>query len=173
MDKALLQLLILLKLKKEEIEYDWLGFKVTKDNYITGHHIVSKCEGGEDSIDNMALLSLLSHRYLHEVIEQYDIDTFNKINEILKQACISRREPNEKEYQEILYLIYNFEKNNKKVLKNRIGNLHINPKVIKMFEGIVDINTPHGYRIVLQNGVDPIKRHEVKTKKKKKRSDSY
>jgi len=173
MDKALIQLLILLKLKKEEIDYDWLGFKVTEDNYITGHHIVSRCDGGEDSVDNMALLSLLSHRYLHEVIEQYDIDTFNKINDILKNICISRREPNESEYQNILFLIYNFEKKYKKVLKKRISKLHINSKVLKMFEGIVDIHTPHGYRIVLQNGIEPIKRHEVKTKKKKKKSDSY
>ena len=167
MDSILLHLLILLKLKKEDIKYDWLGFKITEDNYLTGHHIKSRSNGGEDSVDNMALLSVLSHRYLHECIELYDIDTYNKINNILKEACINRRCPNESEFQKLLYLMYKFEMENKSELKKKISNLKINPRVIKKFDGIIDISSVHGYRLLLQNGINPSSKHKQKTKNRR------
>lgn len=173
MDKALTQLLILLNIKKDDTIYDWMGFKVTEENYITGHHIVSKCDGGEDSVDNIALLSLLSHRYLHQQIEEYDQDIFNELNSMFKILCLEKRMPNEKEQQHILYLMYLFEKRHKRVLKKKISYSNINPSVEKLFNNIVNISSPHGYRIVLQNGIDPIKRQKVKVKKKKRKSDSY
>ena len=173
MDKALVQLLILLKLKKEDVACDWMGFKVTEDNYLTGHHITSRSDGGEDSVNNIALLSLLSHRYLHECIELYNPEIFKEINDILRQVCVAHRMPNENEHQRILYLMYEFEKKHKKVLKGRISNLNINPKIVNLYSNIIDVNTPHGYRILLQNGIDPIKRHKEKVKKKKHKSDSY
>ena len=51
--------------------YDWMGFKITDKNPLTGHHIKKFGEGGDDLPDNIAALTIFAHRYLHEQIE-YD-----------------------------------------------------------------------------------------------------
>jgi hypothetical protein len=59
---------------------DWLGFKVTKKNPYTYHHIKKKCEGGLRTLENGAPLTAEAQKYVHG-FEHHDMDKFNEINE--------------------------------------------------------------------------------------------
>ena len=55
----------------ESKKIDWMGFKITKSNYRSYHHIDEKRNGGQESIDNGAILSRDSHKLLHLIEEKY------------------------------------------------------------------------------------------------------
>lgn len=61
---------------------DWMNYPFTKKNYPTYHHITKKCNNGTRDINNGAILSLYSHRYLH-IIEQRDLELYTVINKLL------------------------------------------------------------------------------------------
>lgn len=63
---------------------DFLGYKVSKSNPYTFHHLIKKCEGGKETIQNGAILTRNSHQYLH-IIESRDLETYIQLNNILKQ----------------------------------------------------------------------------------------
>lgn len=44
---------------------DWMNYDVTKKNPYSYHHIVKRSEGGKSRIDNGAILTKLSHQFLH------------------------------------------------------------------------------------------------------------
>lgn len=46
---------------------DWMGYKVSKQNPYTCHHIKEKANDGELTIDNIAILTLQAHRLLHKL----------------------------------------------------------------------------------------------------------
>lgn len=46
---------------------DWMGFNITSNNPLTLHHIKKREYGGEDDIDNLALLTEKAHRLLHKI----------------------------------------------------------------------------------------------------------
>lgn len=53
---------------------DWMGYKISKKNYISYHHILEKRNDGEETIDNGALLSRTSHQLLHKIeLINYDL----------------------------------------------------------------------------------------------------
>lgn len=47
--------------------YDWMGYKLQKDNPLTYHHIVEKHNGGVVSIINGALLTKRAHQKLNKI----------------------------------------------------------------------------------------------------------
>lgn len=49
---------------------DWMGYKMTKDNPYTYHHIKEKRNGGGVTIGNGAILTKQAHRDLNE-LDQY------------------------------------------------------------------------------------------------------
>lgn len=55
---------------------DWMGFKVTKKNHLTYHHIKEERNGGPETIENGALLTIKAHQLLHQLErtnkEEYD-----------------------------------------------------------------------------------------------------
>lgn len=63
---------------------DFMGYKVSKHNPYTYHHILKRCHGGIETIENGAILTKFSHQYLH-IIETRDLEAYNQINNILKQ----------------------------------------------------------------------------------------
>lgn len=46
---------------------DWMGFKVTKNNHITYHHIKEDRNGGTETVENGALLTVKAHQLLHKL----------------------------------------------------------------------------------------------------------
>lgn len=69
---------------------DWMGFKITKKNGISYHHIFEKRNGGEETVDNGAILTKNSHALLNRLeINNYDLYCkwnllFMEINETKK-----------------------------------------------------------------------------------------
>lgn len=60
-----------------------------EDEKLTRHHIIKKEYGGEDSVENLALLCGKIHQWLHS-LEKSDKELFYLINECLKlyKYCI-------------------------------------------------------------------------------------
>lgn len=161
-------------------EYDWMNFKITKENPLTFHHIKKEEYGGTRTIDNGALLSQLSHSYLHK-IERMDKKTFNKISLILKRIN-ENKAPTEEDLKEIDALLTDFELRYYKSLNKYYKELKLNHEAIKrvfdadtikrkLGENIdskttISICHPTNMRMVMQEGISPKK---VKTKHSKKK----
>ena len=83
------------KLKKEKC-YDWMGYEIDEDNFLTYHHIVkaSSLRSNEKSqkatIDNGACLGSLSHSALH-FIESIDKELYNAWNKLFLAINKSRK----------------------------------------------------------------------------------
>ena len=110
-------------------EYDWMRFKITEDNPLTYHHLKKKEHGGDLSVENGAPLTREAQCYLH-YIEQKDVRTYNKINDILKEINAQGFGPTAKQKKKIELFMIRFEvthiiqlqnhKNQKKGLINPI-----------------------------------------------------
>jgi len=72
---------------------DWLGDNISEDNPITYHHIVKKACGGRKSLDNGALLTKRSHKYLHSILEQKNYETYLKLNDCFKELNKTKQPP--------------------------------------------------------------------------------
>lgn len=84
----------------------------TLDKTASFHHIVKKCNGGKEEINNGAVLNKEAHEYLH-VIEYKDIDTYITINNILKIINQQRDKPTIEQYRIISKLLSMFEEEHK------------------------------------------------------------
>lgn len=155
-------------------EYDWLGFKVTGNNPLTCHYIRKYNDGGEKTVNNMALLTIGAHRYLHD-IEQFDIELYNKINMFLKNINQQRRYPNNDEYAMCNEWFSQYEKCNKDVLMKLIKSRHYNEKVMKQFMQGGILFHPVNFRMNLQSGINlydervTSNKHEKMLKRRKSR----
>lgn len=86
---------------------DWMGYKL-QDRY-SYHHIIKRCQKGERTINNGAVLYLSSHSYLH-TIEYYDLQKYIFINNILKDINTQRYMPTIEQLKKIDYILREFEK---------------------------------------------------------------
>lgn len=100
---------------------DFAGYKVSKDNPYTYHHLVKRCHGGIETIENGAVLTKDSHLYLH-IIESRDLELYNYINNVLKQINEQGHEPLLRQILAIDYLLKLFEMDhmNDRSSKNKI-----------------------------------------------------
>lgn len=64
---------------------DWMGYKVSKDNPYTFHHLKKRCNNGKEEVKNGAILTKVAHQYLH-IVESRDLELFTYINNVLKQV---------------------------------------------------------------------------------------
>lgn len=87
---------------------DFMGYKVTKHNPYTYHHILKRCHGGNETLENGAILTKYSHQYLH-VIESRDLEMYNQINNILKEINKQGFRPLERQILAIDYILRIFE----------------------------------------------------------------
>lgn len=83
--------------------YDWMGYKYSDYNYISYHHILEKRNGGNESIDNGALLSRTSHILLHR-IEHYNYDLYLEWQNLFKYFNYLKRPLELEEFQFIYEL---------------------------------------------------------------------
>lgn len=87
---------------------DFMGYKVSKDNPYTYHHLIKRCYGGKETIENGAVLTKNSHEYLH-IVETRDLELYNYINNVLKQINEQGHEPLLRQRLAIDYLFKLFE----------------------------------------------------------------
>ena len=53
---------------------DWMGYNISKKNYVSYHHINEKRNGGLETIENGAILTRTSHLLLHRIeLLNYDL----------------------------------------------------------------------------------------------------
>lgn len=87
---------------------DFAGYKVSKDNPYTYHHLIKRCHSGKETIENGAILTKYAHEYLH-VVETRDLELYNYINNVLKQINEQGHEPLLRQILAIDYLLKLFE----------------------------------------------------------------
>ena len=87
--------------------YDWLSYQITKQNFLTLHHIIKRANGGSFDLDNLSLLTKKAHRALHicenKVLGLYlEINAFFQEIVALKTALDSYYKEESKEYKKAL-----------------------------------------------------------------------
>ena len=84
---------------------DWMNFLLTKKNPFTYHHITPRSEGGEETIENGAILTRRAHDLLH-MLEYACPDAFNDIQNVFRKIHLD--EENIMDYlDEIDDILYN------------------------------------------------------------------
>ena len=87
---------------------DWMGYKVSKDNPYTYHHLKKKCDGGKENIKNGAILTNYAHEYLN-IIENYDYELYEYINNVLLQINEQGFAPLKRQLLAIDFILRQFE----------------------------------------------------------------
>ena len=88
--------------------YDWMNFVLTRRNPFTFHHIVSRCEGGEDTIKNGAILTRRAHDLLH-LLEYICPDAYDDLQEIFIHINDTKNQPSDEiitKIDQILYYVF-------------------------------------------------------------------
>lgn len=88
---------------------DWLGYKITRQNQYSFHHIVKIADGGQTNIQNGAILTTISHEYLN-IIEYKDYEIYSRLNEMLLIVNNSISSPTLEHYQKVNDYLKFFEK---------------------------------------------------------------
>ena len=78
----------------------WMGYKLSKKNPFTYHHIIEKRNGGGVTIDNGAILTRIAHDDLNR-IEQARRCYYNELNKLFKELNETRRPPTKEYYMEV------------------------------------------------------------------------
>lgn len=88
--------------------FDWMNYKLTKHNKYTYHHIVERKNGGDDSVENGAILTEIAHRFLN-ILEQYCPDAYDDLQNVFIRINNSKIPPTceiMREMDQILYDIF-------------------------------------------------------------------
>lgn len=96
MNKDVKYMLMIYKTKK----YDWMGYEIGKNCKLTRHHIFKKVYGGIDDITNYALLTEISHEYLH-YLEIKDHSAYLELNALFKELNDTLAPPTDEYYKKI------------------------------------------------------------------------
>ena len=147
---------------------DWMGFKITKENPLTYHHIIKEEDGGNKTLDNGALLTKLAHSYLH-MIEIYDESLYIMLNTILKRINDSKTKPTKDDYYEIINIFEIFEEKYNKELCKNIKMKKYNYQALKrVSRGKYSLYSPTNIRNVMMEGINPVTIKYQKCKVRKK-----
>ena len=84
---------------------DWMGYKLSKKNPYTYHHIEEKRKGGKQTLDNGAILTRQAHDHLN-YLELYVPDAYRDWQRVFKYFNALRRPLTEKEYEIIEKIAY-------------------------------------------------------------------
>lgn len=87
---------------------DWMGYKVSKDNPYTYHHLKKKEYGGKEDLKNGAILTDIAHKYLH-IIESRDKELYNLLNNVLWQINEQGFSPLKRQLLAIDFILRQFE----------------------------------------------------------------
>lgn len=88
---------------------DWMNYHLVKKD-LSYHHILKRCDGGKETIENGCLLmGNTAHPYLH-LIECKDIKTYIALNKMFEYINKQRHEPTQEQREIIEYLLREFER---------------------------------------------------------------
>lgn len=90
-------------------DIDWLGYKMTKSNPYTFHHIEKKEHGGKAILSNGAIITKNPHEYIH-LIEIKDFEMYIYLNNILKEINNQGYMPIYRQYKAIDSILRQFER---------------------------------------------------------------
>lgn len=99
----------------------WMGYKLVKTSHglnATFHHLIKKENGGEETIDNGAVLSDVAHSYLH-IIEYKDRSIYEALNGMLTIINQQGYSPTIEQYRIINCLLEMFEEEHKNALNSK------------------------------------------------------
>ncbi len=88
--------------------FDWMNFKVSKENPYTFHHIQEERRGGKARLDNGALLTDVAHRFLN-YLDHYLPKKYEELQEVFREINQSNMPPTNdivKKVDEIIYPIF-------------------------------------------------------------------
>lgn len=91
----------------------WLGYKLTRSNGLTYHHIIKAEHGGLRTFDNGGLLTNIGHQYVH-IIEYRDLEIYVRLNQIFQIINNQKHKPTLEQYKQLNDLLKCFEKDHKK-----------------------------------------------------------
>ena len=83
---------------------DWIGDSIKTLSDLTRHHIVKKQYGGDNSVNNYALLTTSSHHFIHEIETKYNKE-YIYINNLFMDLNESKNPPDKDYYDKILPVI--------------------------------------------------------------------
>lgn len=86
----------------------WMGYKVSKDNPYTFHHLKKKEHGGKEEIKNGAILTDIAHRLLN-IVESRDKELYDLLNNVLWQINEQGFAPLDRQLLAIDYILRIFE----------------------------------------------------------------
>ena len=86
-------------------DVDWMNFKLTRDNPYTLHHIQEKRNGGDSSLDNLAILTKMAHKLLN-VLDKVCPDAYNDLQNVFIKINGSGMPPTEEIISEIDDILY-------------------------------------------------------------------
>ena len=101
-------------------DFDWMNFRITKENPLTFHHIKKVSQGGEETLDNGAPLTRYAQEYLH-LIEAYNFKIYRRLNRILWEINKQGFAPTKNQQDKIELLLLEFEARYYETLKERCG----------------------------------------------------
>lgn len=92
-------------------QFDWLGYKTSKNNPYTYHHaFIPRRHGGKETIDNGAILcGNTSHPYIH-AIESRDLDRYIYLTNILKEINEQHYMPTKEQLERVKSCLESFER---------------------------------------------------------------
>ena len=80
----------------------WMGYKLTKKNPYTYHHIREARNGGRVTLDNGALLTRLAHNDLNEMENHGKTRClYRELNELFKELNKTRKPPTKEYFKEV------------------------------------------------------------------------
>ncbi len=85
---------------------DWMNFVLSRRNPLTFHHIVPKSEGGEDTIENGAILTRRAHDLIH-ILEYACPDAYIDLQNIFVKINTSKHALTNDLIEEIDDILYN------------------------------------------------------------------
>jgi len=85
--------------------FDWMNFKLTKNNPYTYHHIVERRNGGPRTLDNGAILTSIGHNLLN-ILDIYCPDAYNDLQNVFTKINSSKDSPTDEIIGEVDNILY-------------------------------------------------------------------
>ena len=72
-------------------EFDWMSYKITRNNFLTFHHIIEESRGGLTVIENGALITKNGHQLLNKIrlIDKELYDDWNQLFILINKSMTS------------------------------------------------------------------------------------
>ncbi len=87
------------------MDIDWMNYALTKNNKYTYHHILEKKNGGKIDVDNGAILTIYSHRFLH-FLEKMCPDAYNDLQSLFSRINASKAPMSSDDIDEVNSIVY-------------------------------------------------------------------